>query len=296
MKTRRTSRLGALAAVFVVLSTATIVAAQERSDPASALSSALVAACRANAEQFANSLTADNAAAFRALPPEQQAAFLRRFSLNDDPGKPLISADAQNHAVLRCIGQGGTVEFRFGDARTHENLAFVPVTVVDGEQTQFGMVREGGQWRLLSLGLVLLDVRELSKQWAESALAAREDSAISALRNLAEAVQTYRRAYGKLPDSLAQLGPAPKDQISPEQASLVDEHMAAGSVNGYQFRYRIVNGASEDDPAFELTATPESYGKTGRRSFLLDASGKIHAGDKNGAMATVDDPPVSDTP
>jgi len=296
MNTRRKSWIWAAAAMLVGLSAATVVGAQERTDPASALSSALVAACRANAEQFANSLTAENAAAFRALPSEEQAAFLKRFSLNDAPAKPLVSSDAQNHTVLRCVGPGGTVEFRFGDARTRENLAFVSVTVVDSEQTQFGLVREGGQWRLLSLGLVLLDVQQLSKQWAESALAASEDAAISALRDLAEAVQTYRRAYGKLPESLAQLGPAPKDQVSPDQASLVDEHMAAGSVGGYQFRYRIVNGAAENDPAFELSAAPTSYGKTGRRSFLLDASGKIHAGDKNDAVATPDDPLVSDAP
>jgi hypothetical protein len=285
-----------LAVVLLALIAAPIAGAQEKPDPAAALSAAFVAACRANAEQFSGYLTADNAMAFRALPVEQQSAFLKRLSLADDPGKPLISSDAQNRTVLRCVSQGGTVEFRFGDARARDNLAFILVTVVDAQQTQFGLVREGGQWKLLSLGLVLLDIPQLSKQWAESSLAANEDAVVAALRNLTEAIATYRDAYSKLPDSLAQLGPAPKDEISPAQASLVDEHMATGSALGYQFRYRIVNGATENDPAYEVSATPTDYAKAGRRSFLLDAAGKIHGGDRRGSMATVDDPEVPPAP
>jgi hypothetical protein len=266
------------------------------SDPASTLAAALTAACRGNATQFSNYLTADNAAAFRALPEAQRAAFLKRFSLADGSGRPLLSSDLQNHTVLRCMSQGGTAEFRFGDARTRENLAFIPVTVVDAQQTEFGLVREEGEWRLLSLGLVLLDVPQLSKQWAEGEVAAREESAIANLRTLSEAVETYRRAYGKLPESLAQLGPAPKDQISPELASLVNEHLAAGSEGGYRFRYRIVPAAEGDSVAFELAAMPDDYGKTARRSFLLDAAGKVHAADNHGAMATSEDPQVPSAP
>ncbi|HXJ16657.1 MAG TPA: hypothetical protein VNM68_05605 [Candidatus Polarisedimenticolia bacterium] len=291
------SAAAATAIAMALAVPASAAAPQARdSDPASTLAAALTAACRGNATQFSNYLTADNAAAFRALPEAQRAAFLKRFSLADGSGRPLLSSDLQNHTVLRCMSQGGTAEFRFGDARTRENLAFIPVTVVDAQQTEFGLVREGGEWRLLSLGLVLLDVPQLSKQWAEGEVAAREESAIANLRTLSEAVETYRRAYGKLPESLAQLGPAPKDQISPELASLVNEHLAAGSEGGYRFRYRIVPAAEGDSVAFELAAMPDDYGKTGRRSFLLDAAGKVHAADNHGAMATSEDPLVPSAP
>jgi hypothetical protein len=288
----------AAAAILAALFIPAAVAAQEDrpSDPASALAAALAAACRANATQFANYLTADNAAAFRALPEERRAAFLKRLSLADEAGKPLISSDPQNHTVLRCTAREGTSEFRFGDSRIRENLAFIPVAVVDAQQTKFGMVREGGEWRLLSLGLLLLDVPELSKQWAEGELAAREESAIATLRGLAGAIQTYHRAYGRLPESLTQLGPAPKDQISPEQASLVSEHLAAGKEGGYNFRYRIVSAAQGEDAAFELAATPNDYGTAGRRSFLLDAAGKVHAADNRGAMPTPNDPLIPPAP
>jgi hypothetical protein len=276
--------------VSLALSSAPTMLAQEGSDPAAALSASIVAACRGNETQFSNYLTADNAAAFRALPAEQRTAFLKRFSLSDMPGKPLSSTDQQNHALLLCQTPSGSVQYRFGVARVHENLAFIPVAVVDGEQAEFGLVRENGGWRLLSLGLVLLDIPQLAKQWVAEDLRAREDAAIETLRHLADAVQTYNRAFGKLPESLTELGPAPKGQISPEQASLVDANLAAGKQNGYLFRYRIVPDPSGNDTNFELAATPESYDKVGRRSFFLDAAGKIHAADKHGAVATSDDP------
>ena len=269
------SAAAATAIAMALAVPASAAAPQARdSDPASTLAAALTAACRGNATQFSNYLTADNAAAFRALPEAQRAAFLKRFSLADGSGRPLLSSDLQNHTVLRCMSQGGTAEFRFGDARTRENLAFIPVTVVDAQQTEFGLVREEGEWRLLSLGLVLLDVPQLSKQWAEGEVAAREESAIANLRTLSEAVETYRRAYGKLPESL----------------------LAAGSEGGYRFRYRIVPAAEGDSVAFELAAMPDDYGKTGRRSFLLDAAGKVHAADNHGAMATSEDPLVPSAP
>lgn len=286
--------IGAILAVGVFMPAP--ACGQEASDsgPAAALSSTLVAACRGNEIQFARYLTSDNAAAFRALPEDERASLLKRFSLTDKPGKPLISSDPQDHIVLRCGAEDATVEFRFGEPRARENLAFVPVTVVNGQQAEFGLVREGGEWRILSLGLLLLDIPQLSKQWAEEDLAAREDSAIGVLRGLADAMDTYRRAFGKLPESLAQLGPAPKGQISPEQASLVNERLAAGAQDGYHFRYRIVPAGDGSDNHFELTATPDEYGKSGHRSFFFDASGNIHAADKHGAPATDADPLLSD--
>jgi hypothetical protein len=261
-------------------------------DPSPALSAALAAACRSNEMQFANYLTTENAAAFRALPQEQRTALLARFSLSDEPGKPLLSTDAQNHTVLRCVAPQGTSEFRFGDARVHESLAFIPVDAVDSQQTEFGLVKENGGWRLLSLGLVLINVSQLSRQWAEGDLSAREDAAIQTLRDLGDAIETYKRAYDKLPESLAQLGPAPKGEISDEQASLINKEVAAGDSVGYRFRYRIVPGTQEGDTAFELVAMPDAYGKSGKRSFLLDSAGKVHGADRHGELASSGDPIV----
>jgi hypothetical protein len=292
MRQRHIQTAAAAATLLFVITCAAPSQAQDSKDsePAAALTAALSAACRANQETFAKYLTADNAVAFRALPEDQRAAFLKRLSQVDDAGKTLLSSDTRQHTVLRCETSAGSAEYRFGDTRVREPLAFIPVTIPGSRASEFGLVRENGGWRLLSLGLLMLDIPQLSKQWAEQDLAAREDAVIRTLGGLAEAVETYRRAWGKLPESLAQMGPAPPNEISPEQASLVNEHLAAGSQGGYSYRYRIVPAPNESEASFELAATPEEFGKNGRRSFFLDSKGKIHGADKHGTVASSADP------
>ena len=115
-------------------------------------------------------------------------------------------------------------------------------------------------------------------------------AAIRTLLALADALRTYQRAFGNLPESLEQLGPAPKDAVSPDAAGLVDADVAAGKKGGYLFRYRILPGGV--GAGFELAAVPVEYGTSGRRSFFLDASGKLHGADKQGVVATDTDPVV----
>jgi len=266
----------------------------QEAGPSAALAAALVAACREDDAAFAPYLTADNAAAFRTLPAEQRRAFLQRLVLLTEPGRPLLSSEANARTtVLRCETPSITGEIRFGHERIRENVAFVPVTYTGGRRTELGMVREGGGWKILSLGLLLLDIPELAKQWEESAEAAKEEAAIAALRQLAEAISTYRKAFGALPEKLEQLGPASKEGVSPEAAQLVDAELAAGTKAGYRFRYRIVPArGSAAPPGFELAAGPIEYPKTGRRSFFLDANGKLRGADKQGAVADSTDPLV----
>ena len=260
------------------------------SGPAAALTDALTAACRGDQTQFANDLTSENAAAFRSLTAEQRSELVKRFALADDPGKPLLSSDQQNHVVLRCSTPSTSVEFRFGAARIRDHLAFIPVQVVRGQQTQFGLIRENGSWRILSVGLLLIDIPQLAKQWERQEFEPKEAAVIQALRGLKEAIDRYHRAFGTLPKSLAELGPAAAGDISPEQASLVSKDLASGQVGGYTFHYQVVSTAVPPEQTFELSAIPDDYGKTGLRSFFMDGAGRIHAADKRGTAASSDDP------
>jgi hypothetical protein len=175
----------------------------------------------------------------------------------------------------------------------------IPITGEDPRAITFGLVREGGNWRLLSVGLILLDVPAMAKQWEQADLAASEDAAIADLRSVAAALDTYRRAYGQLPDTLTLLGPAPPSGVSPEAASLLDADLAAGSKDGYTIRYTIAPaaGSPPEEEAnraetFVLASSPKEYGKTGRRSFFLDSSGILRGADKQGGIATSTDPRV----
>jgi hypothetical protein len=264
-------------------------------DPAPALMAALGAACRQDAAKFSEYLTVanSNAAAFNKLPADERISFMERFVLLDTPGRPLLSTSTEGRQQMRCEATDATQEFTFGASSVHDNLANIDVTIATGETIRVGLVREDGGWKLLSLGLLLIDIPELQKQWDVQALKAREQSAIDTLQDLSQAIDTYQRAFGKLPDSLAQLGPPAKGGVSPAAAKLVDAPLASGENNGYKFRYRVVTPADSESPGFEIAALPDEYGKTGNRSFLLDKDGKIHGADKHGALATADDPLVT---
>jgi hypothetical protein len=283
---------------------ATIARAQQSpASPEVALSEALSAACRQDAAAFANSLTADNATAYRALPGVQRTALMKRFVLLEDPGRPLLSTRTNGHGVLRCETPGMTTEMRFGEVRLRDNLAFVPLEIpLAGEPSRsitIGLVREAGNWKLLSVGLILLDIPGMTKQWEQADLDANEDKVIADLRGLSAALENYRHAYGKLPETLAPLGPAPASGISPEASGLVDAELAAGNKDGYTIRYNILpaGGSLPEEDArkaatFGLAATPSEYGKTGRRSFFLDSGGVLRGADKHGGVAGSTDPRI----
>jgi type II secretory pathway pseudopilin PulG len=300
-------RAGAVGLLLALLfgPTAQITAAQRGAqaptipEPAEVLGETLTAACRQDQAAFANHLTSDNAQAYRALPEEQRVALLKRFVLLEDPGKALLSS-LNGHTVVRCEASGVVSEMRFGGSQVRENLAFISVTVPEGEDEQsvkFGLVREAGQWKVMSVGLVLLDISALAREWSESDVHQREQAAVVALRKIAEALKSYQTAYGKLPEALDELGPPPEGGFSPEKAGLLDAESAKGVAAGYQVRYSIVPASGGEDESernkaagFTLAATPLEYGKNGRRSFLLESGGTLRGADKNGAVATAEDP------
>jgi hypothetical protein len=271
--------------------------------PDVALSDALSAACRQDSPAFATSLTSDNAAAFRALPGTQRTAMMKRFVLLDEPGKALLSTSSTGQKIVRCASPSFTTEMHLGQTSVHENLAFVPLQIpVTGDTPRtikIGLVREAGNWKLLSVGLMMLDVPAMAKQWEQADVNAAEDAAIADLRSVAEALESYRRAYGKLPDTLAMLGPAPSAGASPDAASLLDAELSNGTKDGYTVRYSITPAAgrlpeqeANQAETFSLAASPIEYGKLGRRSFFLDSSGILRGSDKQGAMASAADPRI----
>lgn len=265
----------------------------KEADPASALLSALTAACKQNDVQFAIYLTADNAAAFRNLPPDERATVLHRLAVVDGPGKPLLSNSTDGHTILRCDSAGAATELRFGAIRTHENLAFIPIRSSEGDPTEFGLVRESGGWRLLSVGILLFDVPQLASRWAAQDAENHEVGAANALQDLTDAIDRYHEAYGMYPETLAQLGPAPKNEVSPDLANLITAEMATGTHEGYRYQYRVISDPDGNATGYEVSATPEQYGKTGKRSFLIDSDKRLHGADKHGDMATTDDPEVA---
>jgi hypothetical protein len=265
-------------------------------DPTATLAEMLSVACRQDASRFPEYLTQTNAAFYKQLPNDQQIGLLRRLVQLQDAGRALLTTDSSHRTVVRCETPSLTAQIHIGTPRVDQNLAFVPVELTPDRKAEFGMVLNSSGWKFISLGLLMIDLPQLSAEWAAQDMGTREDAAMAAMRKVAAAIDTYYRAFEKLPDSLAQLGPAPKEGISDEAAGLLDAELAAGHAGGYALRYRVLpTGEEGKESRFELGAGPTQYGTTGRRSFFLDSSGKMRGADKQGAPATAADPMIEES-
>ncbi len=267
--------------------------------PSAALRDLLTAACSQSQNDFSRFLTVRNRQSFSRMAPAARVAFMKRFVLLNQAGKPSVSANPSGRPIVRCDTPEGAAEIQIGGADTRDNMAFLPVDLRDATDTSgggaiqvnMGLVRENGEWKILSLGLVLLDLPSLELEWDSAEADKNELAAIESLKDIAEAVEAYRQKFTRLPDSLSSLAPPLHGAVSANAAGLVAADLAAGTKNGYSFRYVIVGGSGLGAPAkFELAATPVTYGRTGHRSFFRDTAGTLRGADRQGAVGTSSDP------
>jgi hypothetical protein len=267
--------------------------------PLAALRDVLTAACSQSQNDFARFLTERNKESFTRMAPAARVAFMKRFVLLNESGKPSVTANPSGRPIVRCDTPAGAAEIQIGGADTRDNVAFLPVTLRDATDTtdasviqvNMGLVRENGEWKILSLGVVLLDLPSLELEWDSAEADKNELTAIESLKQIADAVEAYRRKFARLPDSLSSLGPPSQGPATAEASGLLESELSAGMKNGYSFRYVIVGASNLGAPAkFELAATPLTYGRTGHRSFFRDASGTLRGADRQGAVGASSDP------
>lgn len=75
-------------------------------------------------------------------------------------------------------------------------------------------------------------------------------------------------------------------------AGLIDSVLATGEKYGYSFSITIVTNSPKQATGFRVSAVPQRYGRSGRRSFYLDESGVIRGADRGGKPATAEDAPI----
>jgi hypothetical protein len=133
----------------------------------------------------------------------------------------------------------------------------------------------------------------LATEWDAAQIESTEKTAIESLRTIADAVERYRRTYTRLPESLANLASPTKGAPSAEAAGLLEPDLAAGVRSGYNFRYVLASNSTLGAPAkYALAATPQVYGRTGKRSFLTEGDGVIRGADRQGSVGTASDPKI----
>jgi hypothetical protein len=267
--------------------------------PSAALRDLLAAACAHDEPSFEKFLTARNAQSFAQLAPTARTELMKRFVLLDGAGKPALSSNPSGRPDIRCSTPDGAADIQLGGAELHDNIALVPLDIRDVSELGggdphhilMGMVRENSSWKILSLGMLFLDLPSLEVEWDQASIGSNERDALNDLKTIARAIENYRRTYSRLPESFAKLGHASKP--SADAAGLLDADLVAGKSNGYLFRM-VIAGANEiGAPAqYELSATPATYGRTGKLSFFRDAKGVFHAADHQGGVGHSIDPAV----
>jgi hypothetical protein len=267
--------------------------------PSTALRDLLVAACAHDEPSFEKILTARNAEAFSRLAPAARIELMKRFVLLDGVGKPAISANPSGRPEIRCTTADGAADIQLGGTELHDNIALLPLDIRDASDLHagdprhilMGMVREKALWKVLSLGMLFLDLPSLEVEWDQASIGANEKAALADLKNIAAAIENYRKTYTRLPESLGKLGHATKR--SAEAAGLLPSDLVSGQSNGYTYRMVIVGANEIGAPAqYEVSATPVKYGRTGNLSYFLDAKGKLHAADHQGGVGHSVDPVV----
>jgi type IV pilus assembly protein PilA len=99
---------------------------------------------------------------------------------------------------------------------------------------------------------------------------AREMAVIREIGSIHLAETQYYAQFGKFAGSLAQLGPPVSGADSPEAANILPKVLADGKKNGYI--YALTATAS----GYAVTAVPDSFGNSGRRTFYSDQTLVIH--------------------
>ncbi|MCM3870914.1 MAG: DUF4190 domain-containing protein [Pyrinomonadaceae bacterium] len=112
--------------------------------------------------------------------------------------------------------------------------------------------------------------------------AANEGSTIQALRQVSSAEEMYSGVHGTY---------GTLEELANEQ--LISRGIATGTRNGYVIKIEVSKPESRDQIGrFQLVAVPLTYPNSGRRSFYLDETGVIRAGDAHGGDATEFDEPL----
>ena len=289
----------------LVVPPASVRAAQadQKADPTIVLRDILMTSCSHDSKRFAGFLTTRNADAFARMTPAAQAKLLGRFVLIDESasGTPRSEAEASGNIVVSCVTPEVTTQLQIGKPEIRDNIAYLPLVVKDATDTSdanarrvtMGLVRENNQWKLLSLGVLLLDLPTLAEEWDREQIQVNEKSALASIKELAAAIEKYRVTYTRLPQTLAELGPPVNGAPKNDRAGLVGQELASGRKDGYSFRYVIVGSNDVGAPAiYELAAIPVEYGRTGTLSFFRDGTGVLHGGDHKGAVGTLMDPKI----
>lgn len=124
---------------------------------------------------------------------------------------------------------------------------------------------------LIVIAIILIILSIALPQMSKSRMNAQEMAAVAEIRTINQAQVQYQSQFGQFATSLPQLGPpsAAGSAEGPQAAGLIPAKLSSGTDHGYIFTVNQSAGG------YEVTAVPQQFGSTGRRTFYSDQTAII---------------------
>src|ERR1700681_2710159 len=117
---------------------------------------------------------------------------------------------------------------------------------------------------LIVIAIILIIAAIAVPKMNNQMMAAHEMAAIRQVTTIHQAETQYYSQFGKYAESLAALGPPASGAATPAASDLIPKVLADGKNSGYVF-------AVQPSPTgYSITAIPDAFGSSGRRTFYSD--------------------------
>ena len=123
---------------------------------------------------------------------------------------------------------------------------------------------------LIVIAIIMVIGTIASTSYAKAQMSTRETAVVQELGTIFAAQTQYYGTFGKYATNLSELGPPTGGAEGPQGAGLVPKALAEGSKNGYKYTM------SGNGSVFAVTAVPEAFGSSGRRTFYMDQNKTVH--------------------
>jgi len=119
---------------------------------------------------------------------------------------------------------------------------------------------------LIVIAIILIIAAIAVPKMNSQIMAAHEMAAIRQIGTLHTVQTQYYSQYGRYAASLTELGPPASGAASPAAADLIPKVLADGKNSGYTFT------VTASTTGYSVTAVPDAFGSSGRRTFFSDQS------------------------
>jgi prepilin-type N-terminal cleavage/methylation domain-containing protein len=117
---------------------------------------------------------------------------------------------------------------------------------------------------LIVVAIILILAAIAAPKLNQNRMHAQETAAIREIQTIHTAQTQYYSQFGRYANTLLELGPPAGGQEGPSAANLIPGELAKGQKSG--FKFAMAGGPS----GYTISATPEVFGNTGRRTFFSD--------------------------